>query len=215
MSFEDYLGDLPLLHTWDGGQTWVTGGFQPTHLRDIHRIIGEQFPNGDVSMIETGAGNSTLTFLHLSPTRLVSIAPDEELRERLLKYCIDQNLDRTPLEYMVERSERLLPVLAAAEQRFDVALIDGGHGWPTVFVDFCYLNMMLGRGGLLLVDDLQLYSVAELSRLLAEQEEFELIADLGKLQVWKKTVARRFLPDHSREPYIVANSKKRRLPKRR
>lgn len=82
-------------------------------------------------------------------------------------------------------------------------LIDGGHGWPTVFVDFCYSNAMLRRGSLLLLDDIQLHSVAELSRLLGQQPGFTLKEQLQKLQVWEKDVDQLWLPEHSRQPYIV------------
>jgi hypothetical protein len=32
MLFEEYLQNIPLLHTWDGGFTWNTGGFGRTEL---------------------------------------------------------------------------------------------------------------------------------------------------------------------------------------
>ena len=88
-----------------------------------------------------------------------------------------------------------------------MALIDGGHGWPTVFVDFCYLNLMMRKGALLFLDDTQIYSVAELGRLLELQPGFEIVHDLGKLQVWVKQTGDPFLPEHSREPYILDKSK--------
>ena len=74
-------------------------------------------------------------------------------------------------------------------RRFDVALIDGGHGWPTVFVDFCYANMMMRSGSVLLLDDIQIYAVGELARLLEQQPGFTLKEEIGKLQVWEKETA--------------------------
>ncbi|MEQ8841473.1 MAG: class I SAM-dependent methyltransferase [Acidimicrobiales bacterium] len=212
MQFEDFLNDLPLLHTWDGGETWVTGGFRPHHLQRIRELVIEHFPSGSVNFIETGAGASTLTFLQTSPGRVLSIAPDEELRDRITNYCADVGITVDSLEYVLDRSERALPPIAFDNQRFDVGLIDGGHGWPTVFVDFCYVNMMMRRGALLIIDDLQLHSVAELGRLLEQQQEFELVEDLGKLQVFRKSVDRRFLPDHNGEPYINGRSVRSRKP---
>src|SRR5688572_25311232 len=98
----------------------------------------------------------------------------------------------------VERSELVLPRLLLEERGlgrpFHFALIDGGHGWPTVFVDFCYLNALLGVGGLLALDDVQLYSVKELARFLAADARFPLVADLGKVLVFKKAVEEAFLP---------------------
>ena len=85
--------------------------------------------------------------------------------------------------------------------------MDGGHGWPTVLVDFCYMNLMMGRGSLFFIDDTQIYSVAELCRLLERQPGFELVHELGKLQVWGKQTDEPFLPEHSGEPYIIDRTK--------
>lgn len=202
-TFAQYLDDLPLLHTWDG-ETWNTGGFRPMHLRRIHDLVRDRFEQPKI--IETGAGNSTITFLQTDPQQVVSIAPAGGLRQRILDYCDAQGVPTDRLEFQVARSEVALPGVALAEPtpRFDVALIDGGHGWPTVFVDFCYMNMMLGAGGVLLLDDTQLHSIAELSRLLEMQAGFTLLDQWGKLQVWGKDTDETFLPEHNRQPYIVA-----------
>jgi hypothetical protein len=195
----DYLSDLPLLHHWGGA--WRTGGFKPPHLRTISEIISGSFDHPRI--VETGAGNTTITFLHLDPERVVSIAPDAALRDRIIGYCDDHQIPVDRLDYRVEHSEVELPALAASGEQFDVAFIDGSHGWPSVFVDFCYSNMLLPMGGLLFIDDVQLYSVAELCRLLDKQPGYELVHDLGKVQVWRKDTGQRFLPGHAGEPYIV------------
>jgi Methyltransferase domain len=216
VDFDAYLDDLPLLHTWDLGKTWNTGGFNAGQLRGIARIIGTHFGDRPVHILETGAGNSTLTFLQLPHGRLVSIAPAKDLFERILTYCVDHGIDTSRLDYRLERSEIELPALAFSfdpegsprPTQFDVVLIDGGHGWPTVMVDFCYANFMMRAGALLLLDDNQLYSIAELSRLLQQQPGFTLLEELGKLQVWSKDDNQKFLPDHSREPYIIEMTKR-------
>lgn len=219
MDLETYLDRLPLLHSWDGGSTWNTGGFSPDQLRRLHGIVRAAFPDRPVRVIETGAGNSTLTFLHLEPEQLVTIAPSDTLRDRILAAALERDIDTGPLDFRVARSEFELPAMVLGSDhygwsmptdlpRFDVALIDGAHQWPNVFVDFCYLNLMLGAGGLLLVDDVNLHSIAELSRLLEQQPGFELRHDLEKLQVWEKTDDEPFLPDHSQQPYVMEQTRR-------
>ena len=221
MDLDAYLADLPLLHTWDLGKTWNTGGFNAGQLRRMHEIVGEHFPDRPVRILETGAGNSTITFLHLRLERLVTIAPAADLRDRIITYCRDHQIDTAALDYRSERSEIELPALALGagggpvpdpRPQFDVALIDGGHGWPTVFVDFCYVNLMMRKGSLLFLDDIQLYSVAEISRLLEMQPGFTLREELHKLQVWEKDDNEKFLPEHSREPYIIEATKQAAAP---
>ena len=67
-----------------------------------------------------------------------------------------------------------LAVSSEAPAWLDFALIDGGHGSPTPFLDFFYATHMLKQGGYIMVDDVQLHSVKELARLLAQQPGFEL-----------------------------------------
>jgi hypothetical protein len=208
-AFDDYLENIPNLHTWDNGKTWNTGGFERTHLAAFHDLVRSQDVRPRV--LETGAGNSTLCFLHAEPERLVSIAPDAELFERIDSYARAKGLATTPLEPHVERSELVLPRLVFEERDlgrpFHFALIDGGHGWPTVFVDFCYVNALLARNGLLAIDDIQLHSVKELARFLSADPHYPLVADLGKALVFRKTIDLTFLPDHGYQPYIVERTR--------
>jgi len=170
IALDTYLSDLPLLHTWEGGKTWNTGGF----YRELFEAIKPHVMEG-VDILETGAGNSTIFFLLNKPRRLVSIAPDVALFDRIRAYCDRNGIDRSRAEAIVECSEWALPALAKGSQQFDLILIDGGHGWPVVFVDFCDAMAMLRRGGILIIDDLQLHSVKELARLPKEQWEFPLL----------------------------------------
>jgi hypothetical protein len=205
MNFDLYLERLPLLHSWDGGETWITGGFDADLLRKLVAFLRERLPPHP-GVLETGAGCSTIAFMFLDPARLISIAPEVDLFARIRSYCAAQGIDASILDSRVAFSEWLLPRLAESPETppwLDFALIDGGHGWPTVFVDFFYINHMLRRGGYLMVDDVQLHSVKELARLLKMQPGFELVLDLGKSLVFRKKTADRSLPDWFGQPYIV------------
>ncbi|BCP55314.1 hypothetical protein K32_39310 [Kaistia sp. 32K] len=199
------MNALPNLHTWDDGATWNTGGFNREHLEKVIQIITQRFPTARI--IETGAGNSTISFLFCGPSKLVSICPEPDLFGRIKEYCASKTLDDSAWEPIEGFSETVLPDLAKdTANLFDFALIDGHHGWPLVFVDFCYLNQMLRQGGLLMIDDIQLHSVRELANLLREQPGFTLAADLGKALIFEKTTSDRGLPEWNGQPYIVRNS---------
>lgn len=204
MDFDRYLTAIPDLHTWDGGKTWNSGGFQAFHLSAFHRLVGRSA--SEPVVLETGAGNSTLAFAYAKPARLISIAPNDDLFERIRGFAQGAALDLSMLEVHVDRSEYVLPRLADSGLQIDLALIDGGHGWPTVFVDFCYVNSMLRENGLLIIDDVQLHSIKELARLLSKQPHFELVENLGKSMVFAKRTNWPFLPDWQDEPYIVEQS---------
>jgi len=208
MDFDEFVENLPRLHSWDGGKTWNTGGFGPEHLRPLFGFLRDSLPPRP-AILETGAGCSTIAFFFLNPGRVVSIARKANLFARIRSYCEVHGIATSVLESYVGFSEWVLPALAQpieAPPWVDFALIDGGHGWPTPFVDFFYMNHMLRRGGYIMVDDIQLHSVKELARLLAHQPGFELALDLGKSLVFRKTTTDRSLPDWGGQPYIVERS---------
>ena len=75
-----------------------------------------------------------------------------------------------------------------------------------MFVDFCYINMMLPVGGTLFVDDVQLYSVGQLYLLLREQEEYEYVGLDGKFATFRKVLDRPVLPEWRSQPFIERNT---------
>jgi hypothetical protein len=195
------LANLPKLHHWWGEEQ--VGGL---NNRIGERMIGEIGRYDEPRIVETGAGATTLLFCCMDPRALTSIAPAVDLRDRILAEAAKREISVEPLRFLCERSEVALPRLAADEDRFEVGLIDGSHNWPNVFVDFCYMNMMMPAGGTLFVDDVHLYSVSQLYFLLRQQEEFEYVALDDKLATFRKVVDRPFLPDFNAQPYIIQNT---------
>ena len=195
------LDDLPKLHDW--GQGWVVGGLNQQIGK---RIIAEVTRYEEPRIVETGAGASTLLFCSLEPQALTSVAPDPGLHERILATAREREIPVDGLEFLSERSELALPRVFALGGRFDIGLIDGCHNWPAVFVDFCYINIMLAPGGTLFLDDVQLYSVSQLHLLLREQEEYEYVGLDGKFATFRKVLDRAFLPEWRSQPFIERNT---------
>ena len=197
---ESLIKSPPKLHYWEN--RWHEGGFHESHIRCMIRHLAPFTPG--FSLVETGAGQSTALFLALGAKRVVSVAPDKELFDRIRQLCAQGGVSAAALEAHVDFSERALPAFAFAnEETFDAALIDGGHGWPTVFVDFCYMNMALRPGGLLMVDDVQLHAVQELLKLLLAQPLFEFLEQRNKLTFFRKKWKQPMLPDFGGQPYIA------------
>lgn len=206
MSFEEYLKNIPLLHSFDQGATWNTGGFNRPDFEKLHDFLRDRLPRKPV-FLETGAGNSTIALLFLQPARLISIAPDAQLFERINGFCERNRISVTALESYIDGSQWVLPRLAidnrASDPILDFALIDGCHGWPTAFVDLEYINSMLREGGFLMIDDVHLHAEKEMARLLAEHNAYSLVLDLGKSLVFRKMTTARHLGEWVDQPYIV------------
>jgi predicted O-methyltransferase YrrM len=202
ISFSEYLARMPLLHRWEESAPPNTGGFESTHLAKLRTFFEHNLPNR-ASIIETGAGNTTIFFLMLSPQSLVTIDPSLGTHSVVTAYCSKHEIDMSALEAIVARSEDTLPRLAEARAgTFDFALIDGDHSWPAVFVDFHFMNRLLRRGGYFMIDDVQLHSVGELVRFLLEEPGFKKVLDLGKALVFEKTDDAAYPRGWMTQPYI-------------
>lgn len=207
MEFEEYLVNLPLLHSWDGGRTWNTGGFDKHQLEALFSFLKSELPINPI-LLETGAGNSTITLSYLKPDRLITICPDPELLERIRLYCSKNGVPIASVEFHDDCSQWMLPKLALefrdSDPILDFALIDGCHGWPTSFVDLEYIHSLLRKDSFLMIDDLQLYSIKEMTNFLLEQSDsYEQVLDLGKALILKKTTSDRSFGEWSNQPYIV------------
>jgi hypothetical protein len=207
MEFEAYLEALPNLHSWDGGKNWNTGGFGKEHLAPLRQFLIDQ----QVSrIVETGAGNSTITFLLSRPAEVLSIAPDADLFGRIEAFCSGQGIPLAPWRKITGPSQWELPRIATERKgQFDFALLDGCHGWPIVFIDYFYTNAMVRPGGYLMLDDVGLHSIAELVRFLKEQPGHEVALDLGKAIVFKRTIRDGNWSEWNSQPYIKRLSGRR------
>lgn len=211
---ERFLADPPLLHSWDGGKTWNTGGFSRRELEVLIDLVTNK--TGTMPrVLETGAGCSTIAFLVAGAVQVTSIAPDRDLFERIIAYCDNNSIPTKPLAVNVALSEDCLPLLVDEMDKLslvnDLVLIDGGHGWPTVFVDFCYSFRSLRKGGFMIIDDIQLFSVKELARFLCMDHNVKLVKSLPKTLVFEKLTDRRYLPDFGGQAYIKKKTEDDRL----
>jgi FkbM family methyltransferase len=198
---DQVLADAPPLHSGDGLAPGA-GAMAADVLRGLYRAAAGF---GQATILETGAGHSTLALLLAKPQRLISIALDPRLFDRIQLYCDTRGIERSALDGVVERSELALPRLVDMETpKLDLALIDGGHGWPTVFVDFCYVNALLKQGGILVLHALQLYSVQELARfLLRDKQRWTVVAKFPNAVFLRKETDEEFLPDYADQPYLA------------
>jgi predicted O-methyltransferase YrrM len=198
------LADRPLLHRTRDGEPKDGGLNPPMGERFIAELTALDRPR----IAETGSGLSTLLFASLDPGAVITISPAPELHERIRAEAVSRGIDMGPVRFVDDRSETALPLLALVEAvELDAGFIDGNHGWPAVFVDFCYLNRMLRPGGLMFVDDIQIYAVAQLVCLLREQTpHYEFVGVDSKMATFRKGLDKEYLPDWRMEPFITSNT---------
>ena len=199
---QSLIHDDPKVHDWGSGPT--SGGMSGDILATLAQYLVE-FGEGVFQSVETGAGLSTLIFAAAKPGRHTVINPDIGLQDRIKAEATKRSISLDRVHYRTELSEFVLPELAKSDI-VDLVLIDGGHGWPTVFVDFCYANMMLRQGGIMIVDDILLYPCTQLYLLLKHQPGWTLEKVVyAKTAFFRKETAARLLPDFGGQPFLVNN----------
>jgi predicted O-methyltransferase YrrM len=155
--------------------------------------------------LETGAGVSTALFA-LKGCAHTCVVPWTSECDRLQAWGAQTGVSFDRVTFECEPSERVLPRLDS--QPLDLVLIDGGHGFPTPFIDFFYAGRRLRRGGLLVVDDTQIWTGRVLHSFLKEQPGWEVAEELRM----RSTVFRRTeepgasLQEWNEQPYVKRRS---------
>lgn len=155
--------------------------------------------------LETGAGVSTALFA-LKGGKHTCVVPWTSERDRLQAWGAETDVSFDRVRFECARSEDVLPRLDP--EPLDFVLIDGGHGFPTPFIDFFYAGRRLRRGGLLAVDDTQIWTGRALNGFLKEQPDWEVVEELRM----RATVFRRTdepstaLQEWNEQPYVRRRS---------
>jgi hypothetical protein len=134
----------------------------------------------------------------------ICITPNGEEAERVRGYCLEHDIDVSRCTFHIEPSEFVLPRLDASPR--DLILIDGSHSFPQVFIDFFYSVQLLKLDGILIVDDVHLWTGKVLRDFLLAEPDWQ------RLQEWDgRTVAfRKAAEPESRvwfdQPYVRVRS---------
>lgn len=164
-----------------------------------------------MTTLETGAGQSTIAFTKAGANHhAVTPSDDEALRIRAA--CAAQGVSVAHLHFHIGYSQDVLPRLEPTP--VDFALIDGGHGFPIPAVDFCYIAPRLKPGGLMVIDDVDLWTGAMLVDFLKGEGAFSLQEiQRGRTAVFRCT-GPFSLREWTNQPAVVAKSRLRQFSRK-
>lgn len=153
--------------------------------------------------LETGAGLSTVTFaacgaLHtaVTPAQAEVSAIKQEMQRRGVsdEHC----------QFLVGYSQDILPQQSG---ELDLALIDGGHGFPIPQVDWTYIAPRLKVGGILIVDDVDLWTGKILVDFMREEPGWEHLETLrGRTAIFRLTAPCE-LKEWCDQPFVKSRSR--------
>lgn len=147
------------------------GSLSKTTLKRMFEIIGD---NIDCSL-ETGCGKSTIYFSNYSKRHLAFCLDDREFAASSVTYfenCPASRRER--VEFVFGPTQRTLPK-HTFDAPVDVVFIDGPHGYPFPDLEYYFIYPHLKKGGFLMIDDIQIPSIARMADILAEDRMYEVI----------------------------------------
>lgn len=195
MNVQDLLwGKGPRLHVNEGqAQSYQV-------MDEVLLFLAEQAREG-LHTLETGIGVSTLLFA-MNRCEHTCIAPLAEEVERTQNFAREKALPLDTVTFQIDTSERALPSLEG--EPLDLVLIDGAHGFPVPFIDWYYTADRLKVGGLLILDDTQLWPVHVLKEFLLREPEWHLEKDfLPRSAVFRKVQPGSCVKNEFWQPYVV------------
>jgi hypothetical protein len=211
MTFEELLADPPRLHAFQPSPGTPAGLFKPGELinrwklSDEELVFIERHVDKNSRTIETGAGCSTIVFA-MKGTHHTCIVPDRALSERIVTFCKEKGIPVSGLHFIIEPSEKALPRIE--EKNFDLALIDGRHGFPQPFLDWYYVAEILKIGGYVVIDDLHAWVCETLAAfLLAEKKDWALAHESLGGCAFKKLGNGTQTSDFDGQPYVASRSR--------
>lgn len=166
MDLDALLASPPAFHEHLNGSL-VNWGASSRLLKYLDRSLTE-----DSVTVETGAGLSTIVFA-LNRCYHTVIVPDHGLVDRIQQWCSQNHVPTDRLNFVVDVSQRVLPDWEP-QSDLDVCLIDGAHGFPLPFLDWFYMEQHLKPGGLVIVDDVQIWTGRVLYQFLSKEPNWRI-----------------------------------------
>jgi Methyltransferase domain len=195
---EELYADPPQVHVDDSGRVHGDWALSTAALCEIERLVQP----GDRTL-ETGVGVST-ALLALLGTEHTVIAPLADEVRRFRAYCGDRGIGLERVSFEHGWSQHVLPALEI--EALDLVLIDGSHAFPIPFLDWFYTAGLLREGGVLVVDDTQLWTGRVLHDFLLAEEGWQHEASPERATVFRKTMPFDAGVSWVRQPYVTHRS---------
>ncbi len=132
---------------------------------------------------ETGAGKTTLLFSNISKKHIV-FALDN--RGSLSAAKSSSILLKDNIEFNEGPTQKTLPNYSFNE-KFDIVLLDGPHGYPFPDLEYFYFYPHIKTGGLLLMDDICIPTITRMYEILKNDKMWKFVDMVENLAIFKRT----------------------------
>jgi len=173
--------------------TWhANGSLNPAVIEELFKRA-----NGALDTAETGCGRSTLVLSHASKRHLIfacDVPAGEDPETHSLYQVRKSPLLRTEgCEFVIGATQQTLP-LFDFDREFDLVFLDGPHGYPFPELEYFYFYPHVKLGGFLVIDDIQIPTVANMVDVLKKDAMFSLDTIVRTTAFFRRTDAPTFPP---------------------
>ena len=196
---DELLRHDPEVHTELAQGVAQTYGLHASALRWLEANV-----RPDWRTLETGCGMSTVVFAATGADH-ITISPFESESDQVRDWCADRGISTGRVTFVDDISERVLPGMDLGD--LDLVLVDGAHAFPQVFIDWYYASQSLRVGGLLLIDDLPLWTGYVLHGFLRQEPGWEFVQSFaGRIALFRKTAPMDPMRGFRAQPYVASRS---------
>lgn len=148
-----------------------------TLSESVLESITKHLPDRDIVSVETGCGKSTILFSNISGSHTTFCYDDRTLEGSSVNFVTANPYFRPEKTTFVFGPTQLtLPQHKfPTDTAFDLALIDGPHGYPFPDMEFWHIYPRLAAGALLVIDDIMIPSIGRMYDILREDRMFDEI----------------------------------------
>jgi len=176
------LADIAALpDDWHGA-----GSVPPVVLDGLHRHISAEEAQ---LTVETGTGKTTLLLSHLSSRHVVFTQEDTGDGDSLQAVRNSPLLHAGTVEFVIGPTQRSL-LHHQFDGPIDVAYLDGPHAYPFPELEYWAVYPHIRSGGLLVIDDVQIRTIANMYRFLKADAMWDLIEVVANTAFFMRTTAR-------------------------
>lgn len=141
--------------------------------------------------METGSGVSTIVFSHLSADHKVFAV--EHGNGSISNVRNSSLFNASSVEFIEGPTQLTLPKFTF-QNKLQLALIDGPHGYPFPDMEYYYIYPQLETGALLLLDDTQIPNIRNMYEFIKADDMFDLVDEFGNTAFFRRTDAETFPP---------------------
>ena len=179
-------------HHEAGRKLHAVGGLAYEVLEAIERHL----PEGAQLTAETGCGRSTIFFSNVSDHHVVFCLDDRGAGEgsSVLYYQRSDLFKAERMTWVEGPTQRMLKNYEHSG-KYDCVLIDGPHGYPFPDMEYYFFYTHIKPGGLLIIDDVHIASIARMADILQEDAMWDLVEVAKTTAIFRRTEAAVFAPE--------------------